>query len=226
MGDMDDQEDFRLAALATLAEPLRRRLYLHVASQHAPVGRDAAAAAAGVPRSVAAFHLDKLAEAGLLEVEYRRPEGRRGPGAGRPAKLYRRAALDVSFAVPARRYDVVAELLARAVTSGDGAAGLATVAREEGRSLGAALAGSPTLDALVELMSTRGYEPVVDAKGEVVLHNCPFRALAEEHRDLVCGMNLELVQGVLEGAGARAANLEAHLEPAPGCCCVVVRPAG
>ena len=57
----------QLSSVAALAEPVRRRLYVYVATQRGPVGRAAAAAAAGVPRTVAAFHLDRLVEAGRRE---------------------------------------------------------------------------------------------------------------------------------------------------------------
>src|SRR3954462_9711428 len=80
-----------LAALAPLAEPMRRRLYLHVATSAEAVGRDEAAAAVGISRALAAFHLDRLVDEGLLDTEFLRRSGRSGPGAGRPAKLYRRA---------------------------------------------------------------------------------------------------------------------------------------
>src|SRR5687767_3619385 len=113
---MDDDRGARLAAVAALAEPTRRRLYDHVARQPAPVGRDDAAEAVGVPRATAAFHLDRLVADGLLDVHYERRTGRTGPGAGRPAKLYRRAECAVSVSVPERRYDLVGELLAQALT--------------------------------------------------------------------------------------------------------------
>src|ERR671917_43859 len=80
----------RVAALAALNDPARRAVFDLVARAATAVSRDAAADALGVSRRVAAFHLDRLAEQGLLVVEYRRPPGRTGPGAGRPAKLYRR----------------------------------------------------------------------------------------------------------------------------------------
>ena len=79
------------------------------------MSKDQAAAALGVARSVAAFHLDRLVDDGLLVAEYRRLTGRQGPGAGRPAKLYRRAERGVAVSVPPRRYDLAALLLARAV---------------------------------------------------------------------------------------------------------------
>ena len=59
-------------AVALLDEPTRRRLYDVVASADAPVGRDQAASAIGISRELAAFHLDRLADAGLLETEFQR----------------------------------------------------------------------------------------------------------------------------------------------------------
>src|SRR5436190_4029225 len=105
----------RLDELAPLAEPIRRALYLHVAHSGDAVGRDAAAAALGISRALAAFHLDRLVEAGLLAAEYRRLTGRVGPGAGRPAKLYRRTHLQLDVTLPERREDVLAGLFATAL---------------------------------------------------------------------------------------------------------------
>jgi predicted ArsR family transcriptional regulator len=227
----------RLSALAALAEPLRRSLYLFVVSSSEPVSRDAAAEALGLSRSVAAFHLDKLAEVGALEVEYRRPPGRGGPGAGRPAKFYRRATQDLDFSVPERHYDLAAAILAQAVADATEQSipvddALRHAAREYGRVIGAGLgtgepdaeADSATEDAefarVLAVLRAHGYEPT--REGDVItLENCPFHALAEEHRALVCGMNLEVIAGVLEGAAA--ADMAARLDPAPGRCCVRVR---
>lgn len=227
---MSDREK-ELAALAALAEPLRRRLYLQVVAQASPVSREAAAAALGVPRSVAAFHLDKLAELGLLEVEYRRPPGRSGPGAGRPAKLYRRSENEFSFSTPERRYDVASSLLARALLDACDhavapAEAVAGVARDYGRALAAEAKGgrSPSpqklLTRLAEVLSVHGYEPHIE-NGVMTLANCPFRALAEEHGELVCHMNLDVIVGLLEALGG--ASTAAQLDPAPGRCCVMVR---
>src|SRR5512135_3349010 len=103
-----------LAGLASLDEPVRRRLYEYVGDQDWPVSRDEAAAAAGITRTLAAYHLDKLAEAGLLATSYQRPAGRAGPGAGRPAKLYRQAGQELTVSVPPRAYELLARLLAEA----------------------------------------------------------------------------------------------------------------
>jgi predicted ArsR family transcriptional regulator len=215
-------------ALAALAEPLRRRLFMAVSASPDGMSRDEAAAELGVARSVAAFHLDKLAAVGVLDVEFRRPPGRSGPGAGRPAKFYRRTANELSFSVPDRRYDVAALLLAdaaarasqRGVPVGEE---IATVAREFGRSLGA-LQDPPAdpravADAVAGALEQLGYEPEVEA-GTVTLHNCPFHALAERHRELVCAMNLELIDGLIDVLGTDA--VAARLQPTPGRCCVTV----
>jgi len=224
--ERDEARDV-LAPLAALAEPLRRRLYRHVARRSGAVSRDDAAAALGVPRSVAAFHLDKLADLGLLEVEYRRPPGRGGPGAGRPSKLYRRAGRDIELSVPERHYDLAASLLARAVDQAGGRPvtdAVRDVAREHGRNLSApwrpaGRASRRPLDRLAAVLSSQGYEPRVES-GTMVLDNCPFRRLAEQHRDVVCGMNLALVEGVLASLGIPESD--ARLEPDPGRCCVKV----
>ena len=226
---MSVRED-RLAALAVLAEPLRRRFYLHVASSTEPVSREAAAESLGVSRSVAAFHLDKLAEAGVLDVEYRRPPGMSGPGAGRPTKFYRRAERELDFSMPERRYDLAAAILAQAVSDARERAipvdeALCAAARDFGRVIGASLddatdgVSENELERVLAILTAHGYEP--DRPGDVVtLQNCPFHVLADQHRELVCGMNLNMLEGVLEGAAAP--DLTARLDPTPGRCCVTM----
>jgi predicted ArsR family transcriptional regulator len=231
----EERRDEDVAAVAALAEPLRRRLYLHVAAAAEPVSRDDAAGALGIARSVVAFHLDKLAELGLLDVEFRRPPGRRGPGAGRPAKLYRRSSTgDIAFVVPERHYEVAASVLARVVERvlADGVAtpdAVSAVARDFGRAVGIELrttGAAPLVDpeasaleALSGALEQRGYEPRVD-DGVMTLTNCPFRSLSDEHTDLVCSLNLELLSGLLESLGA--GDVMPRLDPEPGRCCVTL----
>ncbi|GCD21710.1 transcriptional regulator [Cellulomonas algicola] len=223
----DDAFAADVTALAALGEPVRRALYGYVVAQDASVGREAAAAGVGVPTHVAKFHLDKLLDAGLLEVEYRRPPGRGGPGAGRPTKLYRRAGRDVAVSLPARRYDLAGRVLAEAIAAArrDGTAvgdALATTAREVGRRLVGHAdvdAAVPDQEAVARVLARHGYEPRA-ADGEVLLTSCPFERLAADLPDVVCVMNRDLVDGVLDAVCPGA--LEARLDPGAGRCCVVV----
>lgn len=214
-----------LAALRLLDEPLRRRLYEWVSGQPEPVGREQAAAAVGVSRALATFHLDKLAEAGLLDASYRRLTGRVGPGAGRPARVYRRADREFSVTVPARRYGDAADLFASAlerIGGGGPPPELREAAHEMGRRLSAGARSRSARRRLLGALEAGGYEPITDATGTIRLRNCPFDALTDGHRRLVCGTNLALAEGLIDGAGATA--VEPILDPQPGFCCVAFRP--
>ncbi|WP_042383561.1 helix-turn-helix transcriptional regulator [Streptacidiphilus melanogenes] len=213
----EDAEDAALAALGALGDPVRRRLYRFVAAAPDAVGRDAAAEAAGISRSLAAFHLDRLVETGLLETVFRRLSGRSGPGAGRPAKLYRRAGREHTLSLPPRAYDAAGRLLAEAVERAGLDRELQAVARERG-------AEQATGDA-VETLRAHGYEPFREAGDEDVvrLRNCPFHSLAEEFPALVCGMNLALVEGLVAGPDGAADRWSAEMSPGPGHCCVALR---
>ena len=214
-----------LAALQLLDEPVRRKLYDWVADQPDAVGREAAAAAVGVSRGLAAFHLDKLVEAGLLEASYRRLSGRVGPGAGRPARVYRRSGREFSVTVPERRYERAAGLFASALErmgGGGPPAELVEAARDMGRQLGSGAdrRGSGRTR-LIRALEAGGYEPITDAHGTIRLRNCPFDALADAHRSLVCGTNLALADGIVAGVGA--SDMVPVLDRQPGFCCVTFR---
>jgi len=220
-----------LASLSSLDDPVRRRLYDVVRERTEPVGRDQAAAAAGVGRALAVYHLDKLVEAGLLTASYRRPPGRGGPGAGRPAKLYARSDREFAVTVPPREYELAARLLVQVVES-DPSGRSQTALLDAARQLGAELAGrfrsgradlpaAPAGQAdLTGMLAGQGYEPCRGDDGVVRLRNCPFHQLAEQHRDVVCGMNLGLIEGILTGLGAD--GLRPVLDPRPGHCCVTI----
>ena len=241
-------EDFarRVSGIGALAEPARRALYQYVASQPGAVSRDQAARATGVALHTVKFHLDKLVDEGLLATEFRRLSGRTGPGAGRPSKLYRRAAGEVSVSLPERRYDLAGQIFAAAIerTSTTGGPVLDAVAQEAaatGRALAAqartaadgsadpaaadpavdpALDRGASLEPIVTVLAENGYEPR-EVDGTVVMANCPFHALATDHTDLVCGLNLELLTALTDGLGRP--DLQAVLDPAPDRCCVVLR---
>ncbi|GAA3089904.1 putative ArsR family transcriptional regulator [Kribbella aluminosa] len=248
---MDTSRDAAVQAVAVLEEPTRRRLYEYVVAHAEPVSRDDAASALGIPRTTAAFHLDRLTGEGLLETCYERRTGRTGPGAGRPAKLYHRSDREIEISLPERQYAVAGQLLAAAIQ--DAETGTVTPreaanrrAHEYGRSLGrtAAAAGGSGVgtaaganggtganagagvgggeragggdEVLVRVLEGAGFEPRVVVDG-IALANCPFRRLAKEHPQLVCGMNLHLVAGVLASLDV---PLRAELAPTPGHCCV------
>jgi predicted ArsR family transcriptional regulator len=223
-----DELEQQLEGLGLLGDRIRRAIYLHVVSSGGEVSRAQAARAAGVSRSVASFHLDRLVEEGLLEAGFRRLSGRTGPGAGRPSKLYRRSGRQLDVTLPPRRYELAAKLMAAAVDhspASQAREALAENARARGLRLGTearARAGArPSRRRLLaELAATlvaQGYEPEL-AGAELRLRNCPFHALVGEHTQLVCGMNLDLLEGM--AAGLAIPGLKPVLAPRPGLCCV------
>jgi Predicted transcriptional regulator len=222
--------DDPIASVALLDDPNRRRLYDLVARAGEPVGRDEAAAL-GISRELAAFHLDRLVSAGLLTTEYRRRSGRTGPGAGRPAKLYRRTEGDVIVTLPTRNYDLAADVMAEALEElgKRGARALEPVARQRGlaearrlaESVGARSGDVADDGTLLRALAAAGYEPETRADGSVMLRNCPYDALALDHRDLTCGMSAAWADGLVEGL---ASPMTVELAPEPGRCCVIFHP--
>ncbi|MEV7725395.1 helix-turn-helix domain-containing protein [Streptomyces sp. NPDC087917] len=227
--------------IAALQDPVRRRLYEYVAAQGREVGRNEAAEAVGVTRTLAAHHLDKLTEVGLLESGSRRLTGRSGPGAGRPAKVYTRTRAEWAVSLPARDYRTAAELLAEAAEQAGLDAGLRAAARRRGEELRGSAEPCGGLEEAMGMLTARGYEPHLEAaegtdgagRGDeaiesagpaepaariVRMHNCPFHAVAELFPPLVCGMNLALLEGMLGADGAVRARMDAR----PGQCCVVL----
>jgi predicted ArsR family transcriptional regulator len=225
-----------LDAIASLGEPTRRAVYDFVVAANTWVSRDRAAEATGLERATAAHHLDRLATDGLLEVDYRRLSGRRGPGAGRPSKVYRRSPVEVAVSLPRRDYELAGRVLAAAIEltradEVDITDAVEQAARSEGRRLGEVVRshlpagrsrGAARRAAAIAVLAAQGFEPR-DDHGVVVLQNCPFHHLAQQHRELICAMNHCLVGTALEAA--EGTGLEARLEPEEGQCCVRLHPA-
>jgi predicted ArsR family transcriptional regulator len=243
-----NRDEQRLALVYGLDDPVRRRLYDYVSGSAEPVGRDEAAAAVGIGRPLAAYHLDRLVSLGLLTADYRRPAGRSGPGAGRPAKVYARSPKEFTVTAPPREYELAARLLAEAVesdASGFSLACLKRAARRLGAEMGRSGAAEPHIRstssqrqlraadarpvahgrsgqaAMRAVLTEHGFEPFAEEDGSIALRNCPFHQLAERHREVVCTMNLALLEGVT--AGIDAQDVQPALEPVPGRCCVVLR---
>lgn len=206
-----------VAAVAALDEPNRRKLYDFVVRQTAPISKDEASEAVGLARTTAAFHLDKLVEMGLLDVVHERRSGRTGPGAGRPAKLYRRSEEQIEVSLPDRRYEAASHLLTDSLLEAQATGEppreiLNRRAYEWGEDLAAEADGD-----VVQALEGLGFEPQQDGT-TVLLGNCPFHSLAQRHTELVCGMNLCLISGLLDGLASTTHT--AHLAPTPGHCCV------
>ena len=220
-------------AVAALDEPQRARVYRIVRDAVAPITREDAAAAVGISRKLAAFHLDKLTAAGLLETAAPDPASRR-PGPGRAPKAYQPAAAEVAVSIPERRYDALGEVLAQAIVA-DGPASSARraahqLARDRGQGLGervraerrlGRLGPERALTVVGELLAACGYAPARAPQLQLVLRNCPFRQLSRRAPELVCGLNQEFLAGLL--AGLQIHRIDAVLQPDPARCCVLVQ---
>jgi predicted ArsR family transcriptional regulator len=213
---------------ALLSESTPRRT---VVRQPEPVSRDEAAAAVGLLRTAAAFHLDRRVEEDLLEVSYQRLTGRTGLGAGRPAKLYKRSPHQVAVSLPQRRYDLAGQLLSSALEHAERSGNspraiLNQRAYQLGKELGETAHGAAgshgARDTALRILEEYGFQPRIEGN-DVVLGNCPFYILAQQHTELVCGMNLSLFKGLLEGLANT--GLTGHLRPDSPHCCVRLEPA-
>ncbi len=235
------------AATAALVDRGRRALYEYASARDAPVSRDEAARAVGISRKLAAFHLDKLVEVGLLTAGYAGP-GDRHRGPGRSPKVYRPSGLEISLHIPERRYELLGDILAEAVARApeDARTAALRIAGERGRDLGRAARTPDSRDGVRTLLADLGFEPheptapvrpapPADVAGPaadrpappagdraggggLVLGNCPFHRLARREPELVCGINQAFLAGLLTGLGDRAH--EAVLAPGAGRCCV------
>ena len=218
----------QLRRLASLSEPTRRSIYTYVTEQPREVSRDDVSHALGISRALAAFHLDRLVDEGLLATTFRRLGTSTGPGAGRPSKLYRRSGIRVEMTLPQTQYELAARLLVRTLARDGSAETLAMLAGEEGAELGTEArrrAGArPSRAALLtkalEVLKEYGFEPFTGEAGEILLRNCPFDAAVKENKEIVCGMNLGLMKGLV--GGLRVRGVSARLDPKPGCCCVAI----
>ena len=214
-----------------LAEPTRRRIFAALRARRAAMTRDEVAAELGVSRNLAAFHLDQLSDAGLVDVSFARPPGRSGPGAGRPAKHYAARTCELAVSVPARRYDLVARILARGVAGGgngrDATAATIDAAADEGRQIGTlrrpsskSLSRKQTMACAADALGDLGFEPGPEGSG-LRMHNCPFHAVVDVAPQIVCGLNQAFIGGLLDGLGGHE-SVAAVLDPAPPDCCVRV----
>jgi predicted ArsR family transcriptional regulator len=220
-----DDHDASLATAAVLVDDVRRRIFGAVRRARRPLTRDEAAASARVSRALAAFHLDKLVEAGLLRA-HSRPSG--AGRVGRRPKVYEAGPAEVHLDVPGRQHALLAGMLVEALADGAAGADARRAAAEAARRRGAELgrsgspAPAPGLAEVAAALERLGFEPFEAAPGTLRMGNCPFQPVAARAPEVVCGLNLALVEGLLAGMEAR--GLHAVLAPRAGGCCVEVGP--
>ena len=212
----------RMAAVASLGDENRRKLFDFVAASGCAVSRDDAAGALGLPRSTVSFHLDRMVQDGLLAVEFRKLGGRSGPGSGRPAKLYVAAVREVAVSVPDRNYDLAAELLVSAIeeSAADGGSARDALlraahargqagARAQRDATGPAGSRAAAGAGFEDFLTAAGYRPETDAEGFLVLLNCPFHRIADGHAEVVCAMNGAFLAGAAAGCGIDPGRVQA-----------------
>ncbi|WP_432003233.1 helix-turn-helix transcriptional regulator [Streptomyces sioyaensis] len=234
--DIDPQtpaRDTGIASVSALNEDSRRQMFAFIRRQRRPVTRDEAAASVGISRKLAAFHLDKLVDAGLLRARYASPGGIRK--VGRQPKVYEPTDHEIRVSIPDRRHELLADLLLEAVlTEDDGetaAHAAVRTAGRRGREFGESeraharpgrLGAERGLNICERMLDQHGFEPVRETPTRLRLRNCPFQPLATKAPDLVCGMNHAFIAGYLQGLEVR--GVEAALAPHPGECCVELGP--
>jgi predicted ArsR family transcriptional regulator len=202
-----------------LTDPVRRALYRLIVAADAPVSRNEAAEALGLPKSTVAFHLERMARDGALLVTTRKTGERAGPGSGRPTTFYAPAAREVTLSVPPRQYELMGDILAGALDTGlDPESELGRLLRDEARRRGRELGESA--GATVVALQENGFEPQIHGHC-IELGNCPFHRLARRHTHVVCALNGALLEGVIDGAGEVGATVHASPEGSP--CCAVIR---
>jgi predicted ArsR family transcriptional regulator len=222
--------EYAIRAVAALDDELRRGMYLFIRQSGRPVTRDEAAASVGISRKLAAFHLDKLVDAGVLRSRFESVGG--VSKVGRRPRVYEPADDDISISIPARQYDMLAEILLHAVLT-EGAGERASeaairVARQRGERLGALartelrpgrLGAERALTLAAGVLSQHGFEPVRASPADLTLRTCPFHRLAAQAPAMVCGINLAFLAGLVTGLRA---PLQAVPQPRPGQCCVAL----
>jgi predicted ArsR family transcriptional regulator len=225
--------DASIRAVAALEDQLRRGMYAYIRQAGRPVGRDEAAGAVGISRKLAAFHLDKLVEAGVLCAHYAPLSGIRK--VGRAPKVYEPSGLDIRVNIPQRQHELLAGILLDAVLDeGDTSARATAVqlAKDSGTALGRTeqqrskpgrLGTERALTLAAQVLTGHGFTPARTASDRLRLRDCPFHPLTTKAPEFVCEVNRSFCAGVLTGLDAH--TVTAVLEPLAGNCCVELRAA-
>ena len=184
-----------------------------------PLGVRDVAARMGLHQNTVRFHLEALVEAGLA---VREAEDRETPG--RPRIGYR-ATADAPNG--RRRYRLLAEMLTTMIAGTMRSPGKA--AEDAGREWGSYLTEQPppyqrptaeeSVAKLTEIMADIGFAPQTEGDGggqyQVRLLQCPFREVAQQHREVICALHLGLMRGALTTMRSEvsADRLDPFVEP-------------
>jgi predicted ArsR family transcriptional regulator len=181
------------------------------------------AEATGLHPGTVRAHLEQLTGSGLL-TRRRKPDGT----PGRPAWRYRAAAPSGTSSDRPYR-DLAAALIGHlGQAEADPHAAGVRAGRSWGRALAQGLGRVPPLEGLMRVLGRLGFDPEVvsgpDASPVVVhLRACPFLELAEASPDVVCGVHLGVIGGVLGALGVSGAGTELMPFAAPSACVVRMR---
>jgi predicted ArsR family transcriptional regulator len=189
-------------AISALQDRTRRRILLDFYLHQPEWTVDDAAKAAGVHRTVAHRHLERLVGLGYLVVGQRRGKS------GKPANLYRLAHQQIDFSLPIRRFARLAGLLAEGLQT-RGPDGVAA-AREAGRRYGASLVSEPaeSPQSVLRALAPLGADYVLANDDGVLARNCIFRQACVAAGDVVCELHAGLLEGAFQQAGL-AVRIEA-----------------
>lgn len=203
------------ALTSALGDPTRRGIYVAARESAEPLTASQVARLFDIHPNVARHHLDHLVSDGYLEVTRKRPSGRNGPGAGRPAKCYTVTDKAIDLHYPERHPELLVQLLLD-VISEIGSDDISEVARRVGKRHGSQLAaevGVPeqegyevAVTAVARAMTGAGFTMSADIDMERLITSCcPFGEQAIAHPHVVCSLDQGLVEGLMgdvEGCGA------------------------
>jgi predicted ArsR family transcriptional regulator len=203
-----DQQIENLAS--SLGDATRRGIYISIRESPEAMTTAEIAELFDIHPNVARHHLHRLVEDGYLSVTERRRSGKQGPGAGRPAKHYAATAKEVQLQFPARRYDLLAELLVRVIqrlAPADASVAALAVGREYGTELAAEIglpddAGFETAAlAVARAMTGMGFDTEANTDDHLLVTSfCPFGETAVNHPEIVCKLDQGIVTGLMAAA--------------------------
>jgi predicted ArsR family transcriptional regulator len=192
--------DRRLAVFKALGDNTRYAIYLEVARSPVPRTTSEVAEALDLHPNTVRPHLDRMREAGLLQVEI---DGR--GAVGRPQHRYSLAPDAPSLGLEPPAHRVLARMLADvAALMGPEVDDVAAMGWEQGRTAARRRTGSPCVAALTDALAELGFDPTTVAEGgeaSIAFTHCPYRELAEVYPDLVCNLHRGLVEGFVNEMG-------------------------